>query len=257
MAKRMMQMKMYLNQKKPTEADLELYDDIGEETDIWTGKTKGISAHSINEFLSEHKDVDTINVHINSNGGLVFEGIAIYNILKSSDKQVNVIIDGIGASIASVIAMSGDSVKMYPTSQLMIHNCWTIACGNANDFRKLADQMDGIMESSKIAYLEKANETLTIEKLEELLEAETYLSAQECFDYGLCDEIIGVCVREDEEDDSDEEEPIKEPSNDKKSQAEDETDKDDEETKEEPKKEAIEPIVDFMPMDKSHGWFLH
>lgn len=250
MQRKMMQMKMRLNEKKPTEADLELYDDIGEETDTWTGQVKGISAKSINDFLKEHEMVDTINVHINSNGGLVFEGIAIYNILKASQKTVNVIIDGIGASIASVIAMSGDTIKMYPTSQMMIHNCWTVGCGNANDFRKLADQMDAIMESSKIAYLEKSVGRLSKEKLEELLDAETYLSAQECFNYGLCDEIIGVCVREEEPDEDEPSEPsIEEPTSE---EPEEEPNTDEEETK-----ESIEPIIDHEPMDKVHGWFFH
>ena len=102
------------------------------------------------------------------------------------------IIDGLAASVASVIAMAGDTVKMYPTSQMMIHNCWTYCQGNANELRKIADQMDGIMESSKIAYLSKAKDKLPKETLDELLDEETYLTAQMCYDYGLCDEIIGA-----------------------------------------------------------------
>lgn len=189
---RMMKMRMQLNPEMKNEADLELYDDIGEEYDWWTGKTSGISAESITQFLRENKDVDTINVHINSNGGFVFEGITIHNVLKGSGKTINVIIDGLAASIASVIAMAGDTVKMYPTSQMMIHNCWTYCQGNANELRKIADQMDGIMESSKIAYLSKAKDKLPKETLDELLDEETYLTAQMCYDYGLCDEIIGA-----------------------------------------------------------------
>lgn len=198
-------MRMQVNEAKPNEADLELYDEIGESTDWWTGKTSGISAESITQFLKENQDVDTVNLHINSNGGLVFEGITIHNILKGSDKTVNVIIDGLAASIASVIAMCGDTVKMYPTSQMMIHNCWTYGCGNANDFRKLADQMDKIMDSSRIAYLSKAKDKLTEEKLNELLDNESYLTAQECFDLGLCDEIIGVDTSKKEEGKADKE----------------------------------------------------
>ena len=196
---KVMQMRMQLNDAKPNEADLEIYDEIGESTDWWTGKTSGISAESITQFLREHQDVDTVNVHINSNGGLVFEGITIHNVLKGSGKTINVIIDGLTASIASVIAMCGDTVKMYPTSQMMIHNCWTYGRGNANDFRKLADQMDKIMDSSRIAYLAKAKDKLTEEKLNELLDKESYLTAQECFELGLCDEIIGVDTSKKEE----------------------------------------------------------
>jgi ATP-dependent protease ClpP protease subunit len=80
---------------------------------------------------------------------------------------------------------------MYPTSQMMIHNCWTYASGNANDFRKIADQMDAIMESSRTAYLDKADGKLSAEKLQEMLDAETYLPAEKCLEYGLCDEVIG------------------------------------------------------------------
>lgn len=189
---RVMKMRMQLNPEMKNEADLELYDDIGEEYDWWTGKTSGISAESITQFLRENQDVDTINVHINSNGGFVFEGITIHNVLKGSGKTINVIIDGLAASIASVIAMAGDTVKMYPTSQMMIHNCWTYCQGNANELRKIADQMDVIMESSKIAYLSKAKDKLPKETLDELLDEETYLTAQMCYDYGLCDEIIGA-----------------------------------------------------------------
>lgn len=195
---KMMQMRMQLNSENSNEADLELYDEIGEETDWWTGETSGISAESITQFLRDNQSVDTINVHVNSKGGLVFEGITIYNVLKGSGKTVNVYVDGLAASIASVIAMCG-KVKMYPTSQLMVHNCWAYVCGNANDLRKMADQMDKVMESSKIAYLEKAGDKLSREKLDELLDAETYLTAQECFDLGLCDEIIGQKAKEDPE----------------------------------------------------------
>lgn len=224
---KVMQMRMQVNEAKPNEADLELYDKIGESTDWWTGKTSGISAESITQFLKENQDVDTVNLHINSNGGLVFEGITIHNILKGSDKTVNVIIDGLAASIASVIAMCGDTVKMYPTSQMMIHNCWTYGCGNANDFRKLADQMDKIMDSSRIAYLSKAKDKLTEEKLNELLDNESYLTAQECFDLGLCDEIIGVDTSKKEEGKADKE-------------------KDD---------EPFEKSPTVEPFDKENGWF--
>ena len=186
-----MAIRMQINPEAPKEAELEIYDDIGEETDFWTGEKSGISAESITDFLRQHDTVDTVNVHINSFGGYVFEGITIHNVLKGSGKKINVIIDGIAASIASVIAMAGDSIKMYPTSQMMIHNCWGWVCGNANDLRKEADNMDAIMESSKIAYLEKSNGKLNREELDKMLDEETYLTADRCLELGLCDEIIG------------------------------------------------------------------
>lgn len=188
MKRKVMTMMMAVNPKMANEADLCIFDDIGEYEDF--DGTHGVGPKMISEFLAENTGVDTINVQINSNGGNVFDGISVLNLLKSSGKKVNVEIIGLAASIASVIAMAGH-VKMHPTSQMMIHNCWTWAVGNANDFRKLADDMDKIMESSKIAYLEKAGDKLSKEKLQELLDGEAYLTAQECFEYGLCDEIIG------------------------------------------------------------------
>lgn len=187
---KMMNYKMAINPEKENEATLDIFDDIGEYTDVWDDKTVGFGPKKIIEFLEENKKVDTIHVRINSCGGDVFDGIAVHNLLKSSGKKINVEVVGIAASIASVIAMAGE-VSMYPTSQMMIHNCWTLGVGNANDFRKLADDMDKIMESSKKAYLEKVGTRLTEEKIQELLDNETYLTAQECLDLGLCDEIIG------------------------------------------------------------------
>lgn len=187
---------MKINPQKETQADLDIFDDIGEWTDFWSGEKCGVSANHIAEFLKEHEDIDTINVRIDSCGGDVFEGIAIMNLLKGSGKTINVEIVSIAASIASVIAMAGH-VKMYPTSMMMVHHCYSRAQGNAKEFRRLADQLDKIMEASRVAYREKAGDKLSEEKLEEILDGETYLTADECKELGLCDEIIG---KEDEPD---------------------------------------------------------
>lgn len=198
-----MKVEMKINPKKETQADLDIFDDIGEWTDWWTGETSGVGANQIAEFLKEHDDIDTINVRINSNGGDVFEGISILNLLKGSGKTINVDIVGIAASIASVIATAGH-VTMHPTSMMMLHHCYSWAQGNAKEFRELADKLDKIMDASRIAYREKAGDKLSDEKLEEILDAETYLTAAECKEIGLCDEIIG---KEDEPDPDPEEDP--------------------------------------------------
>ncbi len=100
---------------------------------------------------------------------------------------MTVYVDGLAASIASVIAMAGDTVVMPRNAMMMIHNPWTIGWGNANDFRRIADDLDKIRESIIAAYQEKSN--IEREKLIELLDAETWLTAEEALEYGLIDEI--------------------------------------------------------------------
>ncbi|AJD83016.1 ATP-dependent Clp protease proteolytic subunit [Paenibacillus phage HB10c2] len=145
------------------------------------------SATSFKEDLDRLGDVSNLNLYINSPGGSVFEGIAIHNMLKRHKAKVNVYVDALAASIASVIAMAGDTIYMPKNSMLMIHHPWTFAWGNASEMRKIADDLDRIGNSSKQTYLQKAGDKLTDEKLQEMLDAETWLSADEAFAYGLCD----------------------------------------------------------------------
>ncbi|TGA95715.1 Clp protease ClpP [Sporolactobacillus shoreae] len=146
-------------------------------------------------------DVSTINLHINSPGGSVFEGVAIGNMLKQNKAQVNVFVDGLAASIASVIAMAGDHIAMPANAMMMIHNPWSYVVGNAADMRKEADDLDHINESMKQTYLAKAGDKLDTDTLGTLMDAETWLSAQEAVGYGLADEVLeanqaAACVSE-------------------------------------------------------------
>lgn len=148
------------------------------------------SAASFRDALNSLGDVKNINLHINSPGGSVFEGIAIYNMLKQNKAKINVYVDGLAASIASVIAMSGDTVHMPANAMMMIHNPWTIAMGNADELRKQADDLDQITKSSVVTYLNKAGDKLNEDTLKELMDNETWLTAQEALDYGLADEVM-------------------------------------------------------------------
>ncbi|MBC9021186.1 Clp protease ClpP [Limosilactobacillus fermentum] len=148
------------------------------------------SAAGFRDSLKQLGDVETINLHINSPGGSVFEGIAIYNMLKNNPAQINVYVDALAASIASVIAMSGDNIFMPSNSMLMIHNPWTIAMGNANDLRKQANDLDRIGELSVTTYLDKAGSKLDADTLHQLMDDETWLTAQEAVNYGLATEVI-------------------------------------------------------------------
>ena len=177
-------------------ADLYLYIEIAS----WGG---GYCAHSAQSFKSELDalgEIKTLNVYINSPGGDVFEGNTIYNMLKRYDADVNIYIDGLAASIASVIAMSG-TVNMPKNAMMMIHNAWTYTYGNANELRKTADDLDKVNQSIRQAYLEKAGDKLDEETLITLMDNETWLTAQECYDYGLCDVLedekqIAACISE-------------------------------------------------------------
>lgn len=162
--------------------DGEIVTDEYEDTDT--------SAAGFRDALKSLGDVKNINLHINSPGGSVFEGIAIYNMLKQNSAHINVYVDGLAASIASVIAMSGDAIFMPSNSMMMIHNPWTMAVGNANELRKQADNLDQITKASVQTYLAKAGDKLDKETLTQLMDNETWLTAQEAVDYGLADEVM-------------------------------------------------------------------
>ncbi len=147
------------------------------------------SADFFRQKLSEYNDVKFINIYINSLGGSVMEGVAIYNQLKRHAAYKTVYVDGFACSIASVIAMAGDKVIMPANAVMMIHNAWTCCEGNAVDMRKCADDLDKINEASRQAYIQKAQGKIKEEKLMELLENESYLTAKDCFEYGFADEV--------------------------------------------------------------------
>lgn len=148
------------------------------------------SADHFRDELAKHPNATQINVYVNSFGGYVYEAMAIRNQLKRHPAHVTGYVDGFAASAASFILTGCDEVKMYSNTMQMIHNAINGAYGNATDLRKAADDLDRIMDGNRQAYLEKSNGKLTEEKLIKLLEAETYLTAKEALEYGLCDEII-------------------------------------------------------------------
>lgn len=154
-----------------------LYGDIGQYYS-WSG----ISLDGVVSALAG-KSADTIEVFINSYGGDMFESIAIKNYLIRRPEKIITYVDGIAASGGSLIAMAGDEIIMPKDAQLMIHNPWTIAAGNADDFRKLADEMDKANTSIQETYLTHFNDSR--EKLGELLAAESWLTAEEALAYGL------------------------------------------------------------------------
>lgn len=155
----------------------------------WCYKESENSANAFRKVLDESKGATQINIHINSWGGDVIEGNAIYNLLRRHPANKTVYIDAFACSIASVIAMSGDKIIMPRNAMMMIHNMAWGCYGNSADLRKAADDLDIINEAGKTAYLDKAGEKLDEAKLSELMDAEAWLTAEKCFELGLCDEI--------------------------------------------------------------------
>lgn len=166
-------------------ADMYLYGTVTGSKSWYYDDDEYICPQNVKNTLDEAGGKD-ITVHLNSYGGDVFAGISIYNMLRNYSGKVTIHIDGIAASAASVIAMAGETIKMPATTQMMVHKAWTFAAGNADDFRKTADDMDKIDSSILEAYKERF--VGTEEELKALIENETYLTAEECKAFGFCDE---------------------------------------------------------------------
>jgi ATP-dependent protease ClpP protease subunit len=165
------------------ELEMLIYDEIG--YDFWTGG--GITAQDVADQIRAAGPVSRIALRINSPGGDVFEGSAIYSQLSKSGVPVDVYIDGLAASAASFIAMVGTTISMGDNAMMMIHNPWSIELGDANDMRKCADTLDKVRDSMLPAYMRRYSGSE--DDFKALLDAETWLTAQDCKDCGLADKI--------------------------------------------------------------------
>ena len=187
--RRMWELKQRAEDAKTLE--LYIYGDVeGDSYDWWTDETiqSETSANAFRDALAEHPEATEIAVYINSYGGSVFEGTAIYNQLKRHSAHKTVYVDGFACSIASVIAMAGDTVVMPRNALMMIHNMSMGVFGNAAELRKAADNLDTINQAGMEAYLQKAGEKLDAGKLKEMYDAETWLTAAQCMELGLADQ---------------------------------------------------------------------
>lgn len=175
--------KYYSLATENNEANINIYGDITS----WEWLESDVSSYTLSKEL-EGLDVDTINVYINSYGGEVAEGLAIYNALKRHKAKIKTFCDGFAASIASVIFMAGDERIMSNASLLFIHNAWTYADGNAKELRKVADDLDSITQASINAYMNHVN--ITEEELKELLDNETWITPQDALEMGFATAIV-------------------------------------------------------------------
>lgn len=179
--------KYYALEENGDSTDLYIFGEISS-WGHWSEDDPDKSAYNIVNELKKASS-NNINVHINSMGGDVGEGLAIYNTLKNSGKNVTTYCDGFACSAASVVFMAGSERVMSRETLLMIHNAWTVSVGNADGLRKDADDLDKINETMSNAYLEGTN--ISKEDLKTLMDNETWITADEAVQYGFATKIIG------------------------------------------------------------------
>ena len=188
-------MSMYdIRNESPDAIDVYIYSDV---ENAWWGGEDSMGADKFRQELEKNKNASQINLYINSLGGSVSEGVAIYNQIKRHKAHVTAYIDGFACSIASVIPMAADEIIMGKNAMFMVHNPWTIEMGNAKKLRKAAEDLDKIRDGCIIpAYKERCGDKISDEKLLELLDNESLITSDEALEYGFCDKILTVSDEE-------------------------------------------------------------
>lgn len=162
---------------------ISVYDVIG--YDFWTGE--GVTAKRVAAIL-RNLGPGAVTVNINSPGGDLFEGLAIYNLLREHDGHVTVKVVGLAASAASIVAMAGDTVQMARAGFLMVHNTWVAAAGNRNDLREFAEFLEPF--DVAMADIYAAHTDKPIEEMQALMDAETWIGGTKAIDDGFADEYL-------------------------------------------------------------------
>lgn len=167
----------YSMKAKGSEAEIMLYGDVG---DSWFG---GVTAKQFADDLKALGNVTTINLRINSPGGDVFQGLTIYRLLVDHKAKVIAHIDGLAASIASVIAMAAEEIRISEAGFLMIHNAWGVALGSADDMRTMAGLLDKTTASIRDVYVARTGKTT--EQVSAWMDAETWFTAADAVENGF------------------------------------------------------------------------
>lgn len=175
--------KYYLLALTGRTAEITIYGDITS----WEYLESDVSSYTLSKEITG-LDVDTIDVHINSYGGEVAEGLAIYNALKNHPAKVRTFCDGFACSAASIVFMAGDERIMNSASLLMAHNAWSSASGNAKELRKAADDLEIISDVAANAYRERVN--IGNDELDALLDAESWITPEDALAWGFATAII-------------------------------------------------------------------
>jgi ATP-dependent Clp endopeptidase proteolytic subunit ClpP len=162
------------------QCEVMLYDQVG---------ALGVSARKFRNDLKAQGDVQEIHLHLNSPGGEVFDGLAIYNTLKDHPAKVVVHVDGMALSMASVIAMAGDEIEIADNAFLMIHNPMNLAMGDADEIRHMAELLDKVKTQLVNIYAQRSKKDAAA--VSKLMDAETWLAGQEAVDQGFADRTSG------------------------------------------------------------------
>ena len=172
---------LQIKNQTDTSADLYFYGDI---VSSWWGAWEDADQYpeKVKNFLDEAKGKD-LNIYVNSGGGSVFAGMAIYNMIKRHQGNKTVYIDGLAGSIASVIALAGDKVVIPSNAYMMIHKPWTYTYGNSNELREQANVLDTIEEGIMNVYKDNLKDGVDIEEVRELVNAETWLTGEDALKY--------------------------------------------------------------------------
>jgi len=162
---------------------ISVYDVIG--YDFWTGD--GVTAKRVAGAL-RGMGSGPVWVNINSPGGDMFEGLAIYNLLREHDGEVNIRVLGLAASAASIIAMAGDNVQIARAGFFMVHNAWVVASGNRNDLREYADTLEPFDRAMADIYAAHTGESR--EDMAKLMDAETWIGGSDAVDQGFAESLL-------------------------------------------------------------------
>ena len=171
-------------------------DDIAADYERFNWKTyeyEVVESKTSQRYFVDHLQgltaADRVNLYINSMGGSVKEALGIHSVLQRCPATVIAYIDGFAASAASVIAMAAEKIIMPRNTAMMIHNAAWWAYGNPAELRKSADDLEVINTAAIKSYSMHAGDKLPGEKLQQMLDAKTWLTAEECISYGLADEL--------------------------------------------------------------------
>jgi len=164
---------------------ISIFDPIG--YDAWTGD--GVTAKRIGAALRGMAGAD-VTVNINSPGGDMFEGLAIYNLLREHQGEVTVNVIGVAASAASIIAMAGDKIQIGRSAFLMIHNCWVAAVGNKTELRAAADTIEPFDRAMADVY--SARTGLDVKAIAKLMDAETFIAGSDAVEQGFADALLAA-----------------------------------------------------------------
>jgi ATP-dependent Clp protease protease subunit len=166
-----------------SERTISVYDVIGQ--DFWTGE--GVTAKRVASALRS-MGAGPVTVNVNSPGGDMFEGLAIYNLLREHKGEVTVKVLGVAASAASIIAMAGDTVQVARAGFLMIHNAWVLAVGNRHDLREMADFLEPFDRAMADVYAARTGQDQ--KAMAKMMDAESWIGGADAVERGFADELL-------------------------------------------------------------------